>query len=535
MLEVERTFEVDDGFSLPWPAADRGGAQGAGSGLRVSGERTVELVATYLDTEDLRLARSRVTLRRRTGGKDAGWHLKLPAGRDREEIQRPLGRATATVPAELAALTRSRTRGAALAPVVELRTTRHLLVVTDQAGNEIEVADDRVTATRLGATGGGTADGTGPGTADGTGAGTADGTGTGPGTGGAATTVRWREVEAELLGTSGRAALDVVADALIAAGARPADWQSKLARALATTAGGRGPSAAAPTGDVSAVTGYVAAQVAAITAQDPLVRLRRDDSIHALRVATRRLRSTLHTFGELFEPAAVDGLEEELRSLAAVLGEVRDREVLQARFAGALAAQPADVLAGASADAVAARLVPGRAGADRAVIAALDSPRHLALLDRLSALTDARALTGLGAAADRSTLFGSAHTTWRQLAKRMRRLEIEDGVLPATASDVDLHRARKAAKRARYAGEALVDLGGEPAEQFVDAVKGLQQVLGDHQDSVAAREVLLGARRVGFAAGLLYRGEEVEAAAARAATPAVWEAAHRRRLRTWLG
>jgi len=531
VLEVERTYQVDDGFTVPRfdRAAGPSGADrpsGADAGLRSSGARTVELVATYYDTEDLRLARSRVTLRRRTGGKDAGWHLKLPAGRDREEIQRPLGRPHA-IPAELVGLARSRTRGVALGPVVELRTTRHLMVLTDPAGNKVEVADDTVTATRLGATGRQVEAGTPP--------------DAGP------TSVRWREVEAELLEGSEPAVLDAVGSALLAAGARPADWQSKLARALATTrpaagstgSGSTGPGTdrgAAPTaaGDVPAVTDYIAAQVEAIVALDPLVRLGRDDAVHAMRVATRRLRSTLHSFGELYEPDVSDGLEEDLRELAAVLGEVRDREVLHARFAAALADQPADVLADVPAETLAHRLVPGRRTAGRAVVAALDAPPHLALLDRLETLTGPAALTTSGATADRTTLLELAAATWRQLARRMRRLQIRDGRLPDTAADVDMHRARKAAKRARYAGEALVALAGEPAELFVDATKQLQQLLGDHQDSVAAREVLVAARRSGFPAGLLYRDEQVRAAAARLAVPAGWKAAHRRKLRRWL-
>ena len=52
-----------------------------------------DLSATYYDTADLRLLRSRMTLRRRRGGSDAGWHLKLPAGADsRDEVRHPLGR-----------------------------------------------------------------------------------------------------------------------------------------------------------------------------------------------------------------------------------------------------------------------------------------------------------------------------------------------------------------------------------------------------------------------------------------------------------
>ena len=547
MLEVERTWEFAGTTELP--ALD-GAPDGDGGTLRAVDGGTVELVATYHDTADLRLARSRVTLRRRTGGKDAGWHLKLPAGRDREEVQRPLGRAT-TAPPQLRALIRSRTRGEPIVPVVELRTTRHLVVVTDAAGNSAEVADDRVTATRLGAV-----------TAAVT-AGVAAGTGVAPGSGGAGTAsvVTWREVEVELLDGADPAVLEAVGAVLAAAGARPSDWQSKLGRALATTTGGAAQDPPAPTGDVAAVLGYVAEQVAVITAQDPRVRLHEDDAVHAMRVATRRLRSTLRTFGDLWRPEALDGVGDELHALATALGEVRDREVLTARFTAtllALAGDPtgpdralAGLLGDRSAAEVAASLVPGRADADRALLRALDSRRYLRLLDRLVSLSEPDALVPAGAAADRSALLALADQARRTLARRLRRAH---GADHATDHDTDaqLHRARRAVKRTRYAAEALVPLGGAAARRFVDAHRALAQVLGDHQDAVVARLVLAAvvardpaaaaAPRTGptpggevaFAAGLLYRDEQLRAAAALAGLPAVERAAGRRRLRRWL-
>ena len=69
---------------------------------------SVELDAVYYDTEDFRLAADSLTLRRRTGGDDAGWHLKLPVSADvRDEIQAPL---TDTLPPALGELLRSRVR-----------------------------------------------------------------------------------------------------------------------------------------------------------------------------------------------------------------------------------------------------------------------------------------------------------------------------------------------------------------------------------------------------------------------------------------
>ncbi|MFG3023573.1 CYTH domain-containing protein [Streptomyces sp. NPDC048254] len=83
---------------------------------------TQELDAVYYDTDDLRLASASATLRRRTGGADAGWHLKLPlSGDSREEVQAPL---SDTVPDTLRDLALSRSRGAELRPVVRIRSTR---------------------------------------------------------------------------------------------------------------------------------------------------------------------------------------------------------------------------------------------------------------------------------------------------------------------------------------------------------------------------------------------------------------------------
>src|SRR6478735_1750151 len=107
-----------------------------------------ELDATYYDTAGLDLLRTRLTLRRRIGGEDEGWHLKLPdTGLGRTEVTMPLGDDDHRVPEPLADLVRGAARGRVLVPVARLqnhRVVRHLL---DDAGERrIEVADDTVTA-----------------------------------------------------------------------------------------------------------------------------------------------------------------------------------------------------------------------------------------------------------------------------------------------------------------------------------------------------------------------------------------------------
>src|ERR1700742_4607414 len=102
-LEVEDKYDVGEGFVLP-PLA------GAGDIASVDDPHTDELVAVYYDTADFRLARNRIVLRRRRGGADAGWHLKLPAGSARTEVHRPLGRGE-RVPSALGNLVHAHTRG----------------------------------------------------------------------------------------------------------------------------------------------------------------------------------------------------------------------------------------------------------------------------------------------------------------------------------------------------------------------------------------------------------------------------------------
>jgi inorganic triphosphatase YgiF len=190
-LEIEQKFDVDEGFERP-SFSQLDGISAA--------EPVVHLLsATYFDTADGRLAASKITLRRRTGGTDEGWHLKLPASAGaRREIHAPLSAGDRQVPDELAGRVSDVTGGHALAPVATLDTERTAVSLRDDAGREVaEVADDAVTGRRL-----------------------ADGA-----------ELRWREVEVEVT----EAAPDLqraAAELLFAAGARPAGHGSKVAKVL---------------------------------------------------------------------------------------------------------------------------------------------------------------------------------------------------------------------------------------------------------------------------------------------------------------
>jgi inorganic triphosphatase YgiF len=124
-IEVERKYDVDAGLPLP----DLAEVEGVSS---VDQQEPAHLEATYYDTEDLRLRAARITLRHRTGGHDAGWHLKLPSGRDREEIS--VQAAGDVVPDVLSALVRGWSRGAELVPAARLSTVRRVQLWSTRAG-----------------------------------------------------------------------------------------------------------------------------------------------------------------------------------------------------------------------------------------------------------------------------------------------------------------------------------------------------------------------------------------------------------------
>ena len=199
-LETEQKYDADADFVLP----RLGGLPELG-GRRAADPKRVYLSATYFDTEDLHLIQHKITLRRRVGGDDEGWHLKLPVRKDtRQELHAPLDEGAAgSVPARLAAQVEDITAGQSLRPVAILDTERTVVTLADPAGDAlVEVADDLVTAVRFGAPD--------------------------------SEPMRWREIEVEAMSPDAAAAalLETVGKVLREAGARPSASGSKLARVL---------------------------------------------------------------------------------------------------------------------------------------------------------------------------------------------------------------------------------------------------------------------------------------------------------------
>ncbi len=491
MVEREVKLAVTPTFTLP----DLDDLAAAVEASPVD-ERRLETV--YYDTADLRLARWGCSLRLRQG---EGWTLKLPsssegAGLSRRELEftgegsRPPDAAVALVLAYV--------RRSTLVPVASLSTLRRRVQLKDRDGGVLaEVVDDDVSVIQ-----------------------------------GLRVQSRFREVEVELRDPTADRLLEPILARLRGAGAGDEDQVSKLTRAL-------GPRATAPPEvapivlDNAATIGdlirhTIAQSVASLMRHDPGVRLGDDvEDVHRARVATRRLRSQLRTFRDSLDPAWTTSLRDELRWLGTNLGTVRDKQVMSQRLRSRSAALPSDdaSVIGELADELQNESEEARA----TLVLDMRSDRYIDLIERLVEASRAPVLIGQGQQPAAMAIPALAHRDWKRLRKSVSRL-------PQSTADAELHRIRILAKRVRYAAEAARPVTGKPAARLADRAAALQDVLGDHQDSVTTRRWL---RQVGqgmraFVAGELSALERDAAARDRARWQKTWKKLDRKRLKKWM-
>jgi CHAD domain-containing protein len=246
----------------------------------------------------------------------------------------------------------------------------------------------------------------------------------------------------------------------------------------------------------------VAEQVEQLPVWDRAVRADADDSVHQMRVTTRKIRSLLQSSEGAFGISEDAWILDELRQLAAVLGLARDAEVLAERYERALNELPRALVRGP----VRQRLVDGankhyQSGLRRSLIA-MRSQRYFRLLDALEGLVAAEPPQPQPGEELAPLTIGSAYKRVRKAAKAA-----------AQAADADrdeaLHRIRKGAKRLRYTAAATGD------DKVSERAKTIQTLLGDHQDSVVSRthlshqaEAAHAAGEDTFTYGLLYQLED---------------------------
>jgi CHAD domain-containing protein len=416
---------------------------------------TVELLNVYYDTTDNDLLRSLLTLRRRTGGADSGWHLKIPGAGFRTELRWPLV-GHDTIPDQLRRWIQPFTHGTAIHPTIQLRVVRTRYRINDLDGTlRLELADDEVRATGLRAS---------------------------------VSSPRWREVEVELGPSGSRDDLEQAATLLTGRGAYLSPSMSKLERALA----GAPVSAHEPGTAAAMLADYITAQCDAVTAGHFAISIKPfegsstvepHEAVHQTRVAIRRLRAALRTFAPLFDTAPAARLESELSWFAAELGEVRDREVLRARLARAVDDLPAYLVVGPVAERIDQVLLGELQQHSDALLQTMRDSRYHALIDDLAQW---RARPPFAEAASRPARVLIEHVTAAQkkLSRRMKRAATKQ------SPDEELHSARKAGKRARYAAEAAAPVLGKQAHILAKAAANLQTLLGEHQDSIVATELL---------------------------------------------
>lgn len=483
VVEIERKYVVPVGFQLP--------------DLTLLSDVTtmitdIDLVldATYFDTADLALARCGITLRRRSGGHDAGWHLKAPALGARVETQLPITDSP-DVPAPLLHRIADVCRGEPLQPIARIRTRRReTRLIGDDGAALAVVADDAVDGQRL----------LPPQRRD-----------------------QWREVEVELV--DGKPdVLDAVESAFVAGGASLSEAPSKLIRTL----GFMGPATASVAGEAIQI--GLCRQREELLRWEPLARAGDADGVHNVRVAARRIRAIVRTYGPLLRVPGLAAIDTELRWLANVLGAARDLDVLRSKVLEDIAGGTPDLAGGPAEHRINLRLTSQAAAARTDLAAALASVRYLRVVAALGPLC-ARVAPDVALA----EVYGRAYRGLTKSDRRMNRAMTAGG-----DGDTATHAARKAFKQARYAIEVLVPLS-VAAQPLVDSLTALQNALGDCHDAMVAaavlRELAVEAREDHepvAAYRRLWHRQEAAAADHRAAAIARYRTVRHRQLRAWL-
>lgn len=457
--EIEWQLDAPDlGVVLRWIES----SAAAANGVSIAAGRTLNLVDTYLDTEDRRLERAGYTLRvRREGRLPPEATLKSLDGASpdalrirlelAEELDGDEPDAVARAPGPVGCRVRALVGTRALVPLFDLRTRRRVFPLATAVGPTGELVLDETTIRQTGGR----------------------------------IIGRLRRVELETPETAVVAVRPLVDSLRRVCGLQPAAL-SKYESGLAAIGRERvvppdlGLTAIGPDDTIGQVgLAILRRHFATLLANEPVARVGDDaEGLHDMRVASRRLRAAIALFAG-FLPTEAERLRPELAWLGQTVGAVRDLDVQLERLdAWTELLPPSDDEALVR---LRALLASERDRARAELLDALDSPRYARLVRRFTTMLQTR--SGTRTAAARAVAPDLVARRHRSLRKAIRSLRGSDD--PAA-----YHRVRIADKRFRYALESLADVYPGETKRLVGRAVALQDLLGEHQDAHVAVERL---------------------------------------------
>ena len=248
---------------------------------------------------------------------------------------------------------------------------------------------------------------------------------------------------------------------------------------------------------------------------DPGTRLASDaENLHQLRVASRRLRTFLRLTRELVDGAWASEVRTPLRELGRASGPARDLDVLLALLREQVEGlDDRDREAGVE---LIAAAEDDRMTVQRKLLAVLDSERYRSMLERLTLPVEV-------------TTTPASNTTEELAARELRRLLARVRKLGKTPSHAELHALRIRVKTVRYSLELSGLPAGTRTSRIIDTSVQLQNLLGEHQDAVAAEEHIralafrIGSTQVAYVAGRLAERQRQRRADLERRLPSAWK------------
>jgi CHAD domain-containing protein len=262
----------------------------------------------------------------------------------------------------------------------------------------------------------------------------------------------------------------LVEEALRASGALPGGTPAKIAVAL--TRGQQADSAAAAV--LKALLEVIEANLAGTIADID------SEFLHDLRVSVRRSRAVQRGLRRVFPGSQLARFQDQFRWLQQVTGDVRDLDVYLLELDSMRALVPAQVRP--DLDPLLAVLRKRRAAARRRMVRALRSERTSSLLAEWSELLDGLEATALEDRPDAPRPVGAV--AGERIAKVYRRMVKMGDAIDELSPSEQYHELRKQGKELRYLLELLATplYPAQVVRPMIKALKGLQAVLGHHQD-----------------------------------------------------